>query len=76
MADAPASIGEVAAHAGISVGTVSNVLNRPDIVAEPTRHTRIAFVGGPLSIRQVADRREGALRALDRAGGPARTSCI
>ena len=31
-------------------------------------HTRIAFVGGPLSIRQVADRRDGALRALDRAG--------
>ena len=211
MADAPASIREVAAHAGVSVGTVSNVLNRPDIVAEPTRsrvraaieqlgfirnesarqlragrsrtiglvvldvanpfftdvargvedeasesglavilcnsddqqtkethylelleehrvqgilitpvsadddrlarlqqrgtpvvlvdsrsptrgqcsvsvddvlggelavshlledgHTRIAFVGGPLSIRQVADRRDGALRALDRAGG-------
>ena len=37
MADAPASIREVAAHAGVSVGTVSNVLNRPDIVAEPTR---------------------------------------
>ena len=213
MADAPASIREVAAHAGVSVGTVSNVLNRPDIVAEPTRsrvraaieqlgfirnesarqlragrsrtiglvvlnvanpfftdvargvedeasesglavilcnsddqqvkethylelleenrvqgilitpvadnderlarlqrrgtpvvlvdsrsptrgqcsvsvddvlggelavahllgegHTRIAFVGGPLSIRQVADRREGALRALDRAGASA-----
>ncbi|HWN00193.1 MAG TPA: LacI family DNA-binding transcriptional regulator, partial [Streptosporangiaceae bacterium] len=37
MADAPASIREVAAHAGVSVGTVSNVLNRPDVVAEPTR---------------------------------------
>jgi len=37
VADAPASIREVAAHAGVSVGTVSNVLNRPDIVAEPTR---------------------------------------
>ena len=37
MADTPASIREVAAHAGVSVGTVSNVLNRPDIVAEPTR---------------------------------------
>ena len=32
VADAPASIREVAAHAGVSVGTVSNVLNRPDIV--------------------------------------------
>lgn len=34
-------------------------------------HTRIAFVGGPLSIRQVADRREGAVRALERAGAGA-----
>jgi LacI family transcriptional regulator, galactose operon repressor len=33
-----------------------------------TQHVRIAFVGGPLSIRQVADRREGAIRALERAG--------
>jgi len=30
-------------------------------------HTQIAFVGGPLSIRQVVDRRDGVLRALDRA---------
>ncbi|HEV3295054.1 MAG TPA: LacI family DNA-binding transcriptional regulator [Streptosporangiaceae bacterium] len=37
MANAPVSIREVAAHAGVSVGTVSNVLNRPDVVAEPTR---------------------------------------
>src|SRR5690348_16444897 len=37
VADAPASIREVAARAGVSVGTVSNTLNRPDIVAEPTR---------------------------------------
>ena len=35
---------------------------------------RIAFVGGPMSIRQVADRRDGAVRALERAGGPALTS--
>jgi regulatory LacI family protein len=37
VADAPASIREVAARAGVSVGTVSNALHRPDIVAEPTR---------------------------------------
>jgi LacI family transcriptional regulator len=34
-------------------------------------HERIAFIGGPMSIRQVADRRDGALRALSRAGGAA-----
>jgi len=37
VADAPVSIREVAALAGVSVGTVSNVLNRPDAVAESTR---------------------------------------
>ena len=37
MTNAPVGIREVAAYAGVSVGTVSNVLNRPDVVAEPTR---------------------------------------
>jgi LacI family transcriptional regulator len=32
-----ASVKEVARHAGVSVGTVSNVLNRPDVVAPETR---------------------------------------
>ncbi|MFZ0049826.1 MAG: LacI family DNA-binding transcriptional regulator [Streptosporangiaceae bacterium] len=45
---APVSIREVAAHAGVSVGTVSNVLNRPEIVAAPTRdrvHAAIKILG-------------------------------
>jgi LacI family transcriptional regulator len=33
-----------------------------------TGHRRIAFIGGPRTIRQVTDRHQGALRALDRAG--------
>jgi LacI family transcriptional regulator len=46
--NAPVSIREVAAHAGVSVGTVSNVLNRPDIVAQSTRdrvHEAIKALG-------------------------------
>jgi len=35
-----------------------------------TGHERIAYISGPAGIRQVADRHEGALRALTREGRP------
>jgi LacI family transcriptional regulator len=38
------SIRDVANHAGVSVGTVSNVLNRPDIVAPTTRSRVLAAI--------------------------------
>jgi LacI family transcriptional regulator len=38
------SIREVASHAGVSVGTVSNVLNRPEIVAPTTRARVLAAI--------------------------------
>jgi LacI family transcriptional regulator len=42
--NAPVIIREVAAQAGVSVCPVSNVLNRPDIVARPTREQVHAVV--------------------------------
>jgi LacI family transcriptional regulator len=57
----PVSIRDVAAHAGVSVATVSNVLNRPDIVARPTRDRVNA------SIRELGFVRNESARQL-RAG--------
>ena len=37
MRDGAIGVKQVAARAGVSVGTVSNVLNRPDTVSEGTR---------------------------------------
>jgi LacI family transcriptional regulator len=44
MPSSQPDIRKVAAHAGVSVGTVSNVLNRPDAVAEPTLQTVLAAI--------------------------------
>jgi LacI family transcriptional regulator len=55
------SIREVASHAGVSVATVSNVLNRPEIVAQQTRDRVNA------SIRQLGFVRNESARQL-RAG--------
>jgi DNA-binding LacI/PurR family transcriptional regulator len=38
------SVKEVAKRAGVSLGTVSNVLNRPEVVAEPTRRRVLAAI--------------------------------
>jgi LacI family transcriptional regulator len=55
------SIREVAKRAGVSLGTVSNVLNRPEIVAEETRR-RVQ-----LAIAEIGFVRNGSARQL-RAG--------
>ncbi|MFK3980545.1 LacI family DNA-binding transcriptional regulator [Micromonospora sp. NPDC050397] len=44
MAGPAVSIRDVATRAGVSVGTVSNVLNRPDIVAATTRTRVLAAI--------------------------------
>src|SRR5207245_7018753 len=55
------SIREVARRAGVSLGTVSNVLNRPEIVAEETRQ-RVKS-----AIEEIGFVRNGSARQL-RAG--------
>ncbi|MGN6427173.1 MAG: LacI family DNA-binding transcriptional regulator [Leifsonia sp.] len=66
MAAKRPSVKDVAALAGVAVGTVSNVLNRPEIVAEPTRRAveeaiaRLGFTRNE-SARQL---RAGASRAI------------
>ncbi|MFI0352355.1 LacI family DNA-binding transcriptional regulator [Actinomadura sp. 9N407] len=64
------SIREVARRAGVSVGTVSNVLNRPDLVAEATRDRVRAAIQELGFVRNESARRlrQGPRRGSDRRG--------
>jgi LacI family transcriptional regulator len=55
-------IKDVAQHAGVSVGTVSNVINRPELVAEETRDRVLAVIDKLGYVRSEAARH---LRAGD-----------
>jgi LacI family transcriptional regulator, galactose operon repressor len=60
------SIKDVAERAGVSLGTVSNVLNRPDKVSEATRNVVLAAIAelGFVRNSQAAQLRAGASRSL------------
>ena len=60
------SVKDVAARAGLSVGTVSNVLNRPDKVSEATRDKVLDAIADLGFVRNEAARqlRAGASRAV------------
>jgi LacI family transcriptional regulator len=66
---APPGIKDVASHAGVSVGTVSNVLNRPNAVSDRTRQrvldaiTALGFVRNE-SARQLRNGRSRTLAYL------------
>jgi DNA-binding LacI/PurR family transcriptional regulator len=62
----PISIRDVAMRAGVSVGTVSNVLNRPNLVAEATRERVRAAIGELGFVRNESARqlRQGRGRTL------------
>ncbi len=63
---AAVSIREVALLAGVSVGTVSNVLNRPDVVATGTRERVLAAISELGFVRNESARqlRSGTARAI------------
>ncbi|MEV4451109.1 LacI family DNA-binding transcriptional regulator [Streptomyces mirabilis] len=61
-----AKLVDVARHSGVSTGTVSNVLNRPDAVAEPTRLKVLEAVSDLGYIRNAAS---GELAAHWRRSG-------
>ncbi|WNV84631.1 substrate-binding domain-containing protein [Umezawaea sp. Da 62-37] len=60
------SVKDVAERAGVSVGTVSNVLNRPDKVSAATRETVLAVIAelGFVRNSQAAQLRAGTSRSL------------
>jgi len=60
------SVKDVAKHAGVSLGTVSNVLNRPEIVREATREKVLAAIEELGFVRNDAARqlREGRSRSI------------
>jgi len=62
----PVSIKDVAARAGVSVGTVSNVLNRPDVVADDTRRKVLSAIEDLGFVRNESARqlRTGTARAI------------
>ena len=65
MAGSP-SMKDVAAHARVSLGTVSNVLNRPEVVAERTRKRVLAAIAELGFVRNESARqlRGGGSRTL------------
>lgn len=62
----PSGIREVAQLAGVSIGTVSNVLNRPEVVAERTRQRVLAAIERLNFVpnRGAADLRSGRSRMI------------
>ena len=66
MRSATTGVKDVARHAGVSVGTVSNVLNRPETVSEPTRRKVLRAINELGYIRNESGRhlRAGQSRTL------------
>lgn len=62
----PANVLDVAAHAGVSVGTVSNVMNRPERVSPATRERVLASISALGYVRNEAARqlRAGKSRTI------------
>lgn len=59
---------DVARHAGVSVGTVSNVLNRPNLVEEPTRRKSLDSIPALGFVRNGFVRNDAARHLRDGSG--------